>query len=334
MKKGCLILSALGLLVSTSTQARVNVCVFDLLGKSGESYKLLEEWALAAKGWGAEIQLSAYQDEAKVDQDVKAGKCDAFYMTSMRARAYNKFAGSIDAIGGVPNNDIAMKAISYVLDKRNSKRLITQIGKEKFEVAGIGQIGPAYIFVRDRTLNKLEQVKGKKFAVLHYDYAQKIMVDRIEAVPVMSEISNFIRKFNQGEVDIVAAPAYAFKPLELQKGLGRQGAMINFPVINVTADLIIRQEKFPASFAAQSRNWFVKQLPRSFAMVKRMEAEIPSKYILNLSREDRVAYQKILRDGRIDLTRQGIYDQGMMNVLKRARCTVERTNFECSIGGE
>lgn len=37
-------------------------------------------------------------------------------MTSMRARAYNKFAGSIDAIGGVPSNDIAMEAISYVLD--------------------------------------------------------------------------------------------------------------------------------------------------------------------------------------------------------------------------
>ena len=68
--------------------------------------------------------------------------------------------------------------------------------------------------------------------------------------------------------------------------------MINFPVVNVTADLIIRPDKFPASFAAQSRSWFVRQLPRSFAMVKRMEAEIPSKYILNLSREDRVAYQR------------------------------------------
>ena len=125
MKKGFLVLSALGLLASTSSYAKVNVCVFDLLGKSGESFKLLEEWALAAKAWNADVQLLAYQDEAKVDQDVKAGKCDAFYMTSMRARAYNKFAGSIDAIGGVPNNDIAMKAISYVLDKRNSKRLIT-----------------------------------------------------------------------------------------------------------------------------------------------------------------------------------------------------------------
>ena len=66
----------------------------------------------------------------------------------------------------------------------------------------------------------------------------------------------------------------------------------------------------------------------------RMEAEIPRKYILNLSREEQVSYQKILREGRMDLTKQGIYDAGMMTVLKRARCTVERTNFECSISGE
>ena len=334
MKKGFLILSALGLWASSAHAAPVNVCVFDLLGKSGESFKLLEEWALASKQWGATVQLIAYQDEAKVDQDAKAGKCDGFYMTSMRARAYNKFAGSIDAIGGVPNNDIAMKAVSYVLGKRNTKRMTTQIGKEKFEVAGIGQIGPAYIFVRDRNMDKLEHIKGKKFAVLHYDYAQTIMVNRVEAVPVNSEISNFIRKFNQGEVDIVAAPAYAFKPLEVTKGLGQKGAMINFPVVNVTADLIIRPDKFPEQFAANSRQWFVKQLPRSFAMVKRMEAEIPRKYILNLSREEQVSYQKILREGRMDLTKQGIYDAGMMTVLKRARCTVERTNFECSISGE
>lgn len=334
MKKGSLILAALTVLASNMSSAKVDICVFDLLGKSGESYKLLEEWQLVSKQWGTEVQLLAYQDEAKVDQDFKAGKCDGLFMTSMRARAYNKFAGSIDAIGGVPSNDIAMKAISYVLDQRNAKRLVSTIGKDKFEVAGIVQIGTAYIFVRDRAINKIEQVKDKKFAVLHYDYAQKVMVNRIEAVPVMSEISNFIRRFNQGEVDIVAAPAYAFKPLELSKGLGNKGAMIKFPVVNVTADLIIRPNKFPDKFAAQSRAWFIKQLPKTIATVKRMEAEIPAKYTLNLSREDYTSYQKILRDGRIDLTNQGIYDPNMMRVLKRARCTVERTNFECSLGGE
>lgn len=335
MKKGFLILSALATLTTSNIlHAKADVCVFDLLGKSGESYKLIEEWALASKNWGTDVNLIAYQDEAKVEQDFKAGKCDAFYMTSMRARAYNKFAGSIDAIGGVPTNDIAQKSISYVLDKRNEKRLINTMGKETFEVAGIGQIGSAYIFVRDKSVNSLARVEGKKFAVLHYDFAQKIMVTRVGAVPVMSEISNFIKKFNQAEVDIVAAPAYAFKPLEIYKGLGTHGAMINFPVVNVTADLIIRKNKFPEGFGMQSRSWFVKQLPKSFAMVKRMEAEIPAKYRMNLSKEDQMKYQKILREGRIDLTRQGIYDQTMMTVLKKARCTVERTNFECSLSGE
>lgn len=331
MKKIFLILSAL---IAQTSFAKVDICVFDLLGKSGESYKFIEEWALTSKQWGADVRLLAYQDEAKVDQDFKVGKCDGFYMTSMRARAYNKFAGSIDAIGGVTSNDIAMKAISYALDKRNTKRLINQVGKEKFEVAGIGQIGTAYIFVRDRAMNKIEHLEGKKFAVLHYDYAQKAMVDRIGAVPVMSDISNFIKKFNQGEVDVIAAPAYAFKPLEISKGLGTKGGMLNFAVVNVTADLIIRPDKFPEGFAISSREWFVKQLPQSFAMVKRMEADIPKKYIMNLSREDKISYQKMIRDGRIELTKQGIYDPMMMTVLKKARCTVERTNFECSIAGE
>lgn len=331
MKKILLILSAL---IAQTSFAKADICVFDLLGKSGESYKLIEEWALASKQWGTEVRLIAYQDEAKVDQDFKAGKCDGFYMTSMRARAYNKFAGSIDAIGGVTSNDIAMKAISYALDKRNSKRLINQVGKDTFEVAGIGQIGTAYIFVRDRAMNKIEHIEGKKFAVLHYDYAQKAMVDRIGAVPVMSDVSNFIKKFNQGEVDVIAAPAYAFKPLEISKGLGTKGGMINFAVVNVTADLIIRQDKFAEGFATASRAWFVKQLPKSFAMVKRMEADIPKKYIMNLSREEKLSYQKIIREGRIELTKQGIYDPMMMTVLKKARCTVERTNFECSISGE
>lgn len=335
MKRRILTLSTLAVLsISTQLQAKVNVCVFDLLGKAGESYKLLEEWSLLSKNWGAEVTLLPYQDEAKVEKDFKEGVCDAFYMTSMRARAYNKFAGSIDALGGGPNNSIAQKTIAYVLDKRNNRRLMTKMGNETYEVAGIGQIGSAYIFVKDRNFNSIQDVKDKKFAILHYDQAQKRMVERIGAKPVMSDISNFIRKFNNNEVDLVAAPAYAFKPLEIYKGLGTKGGMIDFPVVNVTADLILRQNKFPEGYAVNSRAWFVKQLPKSFTMVKRMEAEIPAKYKITLSKEDKDEYQKILREGRIDLTSQGIYDATMMTVLKKARCTVERTNFECSLGGE
>ena len=310
------------------------MCVFDLLGKAGESYKFLEEWALVSKKWGAQVQLISFQDEDLADKAFQNDKCDAVYMTSMRARTYNKFAGSIDALGGVPSNKIAQKAVEYVLDPRNTKRMTTTLQGENYEVAGIGLIGSAYIFVKDRSLNSIEKAQGKKFAILHYDRAQRVMVERVGAVPVMSDISNFIKKFNTGEVDVVAAPAYAYKPLEIEKGLGSKGAMLNFPVVNVTADLIVRPERFPAQFGEQSRQWFLQKIPQSFAMVQRLEAAIPSKIKMQLSKEDKEKYQRLLREGRIDLTKQGVYDPGMMRVLKKARCTVERTNFECSLGGE
>lgn len=335
MKKGLFVLSVLASMgLMNQVQAKQTVCVFDLLGKAGDTFKVTEEWAVMAKSWQADIRLIPYQDEAKAQNDFDAGRCDAVYMTSMRARKYNRFAGSIDAIGGVTSNHVAQKAISFALDKRNKRRLLATVDNQKYEVAGILQFGLAYVFVHDRNLNTIEKAKGKKFAYLNYDVAQKVIVDSLEMVSVPSEISDFVKKFNSNQVDVIAAPAYAYKPLEIERGIASGGAMFSFPVVNITGDLIIRPEKFPTNFGIRSREWFVTQLPKSFAMVKRLENEIPAKYKLKLPKEDEVRYQQILRDGRISLTKQGVYDPIMMSVLKRARCTVERTSFECSLGGE
>ena len=220
------------------------------------------------------------------------------------------------------------------MDKRNAKRLVSEKNGIKYELVGITPIGIAYIFVRDRALNTLEKGKGKRFAYLQYDQAQKMAVDRVGAVGVPSEISNFAKKFNNGDVDAIASPAYAYKPLEIYKGIAAKGAMFNYPVVNVTANVIIKTDKFPEGFGLKSRAWAVKQIPGAYKTIERMEAEIPAKYKLNISKEDQLRYQKLLRDGRIELTKMGVYDPQMMSVLKRARCTVDRTNFECSLAGE
>ena len=85
MKKLTLALAAFSAfgVASTAQAAKVDICVFDLLGKSGESYQMAQEWALAAKGWGAEINLIPRQDEAVADNDFKAGKCDGVFMTAI-----------------------------------------------------------------------------------------------------------------------------------------------------------------------------------------------------------------------------------------------------------
>ena len=336
MKKIALAIATTSILgLSASAQAaKVDVCVFDLLGKSGESYKMMQDWALAAKGWGADVNLLAITDEQVADNNFKAGKCSAVAMTAMRARPYNKFAGSIDSLGGAPSNEIAQRAITYVLDARNAAKMTTNLGGKKYEIGGIAPLGAAYIFVRDKNINSIEKAAGKKIAVLGHDDAQKIMAQRIGAQAVLSDISNFAAKFNNGQVDLVGAPAYAYKPLELSKGLSTKGAMFNFPILQVTADLVLHPEKFPAGFGQKSRDYFVKQLPKSFAMIKRYEAEIPAKYKLNLNGEEKLKYQKLMREGRMDMTKRGIYDAGMMSVLKKARCSVDKANFECALPGE
>lgn len=332
MRKGFLLIALM--LGFQSVQAKIDICVFDLQGKAGESYKTVEEWALAAKAWKVDMNLIPYQDEAKAQNDFDAGKCDGVSMTSMRARKYNKFAGSIDALGAVPNNSIAKKAITYVLDPRNKNRLVTEMDGDKYEVVVIVQIGLAYVFVRDKNIDTIEKGKGKKFAYLHYDQAQKMIVERLQLVGVPSEISDFAKKFNQNQVDVIAAPAYAYKPLEIEKGINANGAMFNFPVVNLTGDIIIRPNKFPQGFGLKSRAWATQQLNKSFTNIARLESEIPTKYKRSLSADDKRRYQQMLRDGRIELTKLGVYDRTMMSVLKRARCTVERTNFECSLSGE
>jgi len=269
------------------------VCI-RLLGKSGESYKMMQDWALAAKSWGADVNLLALTDEQVADNNFKAGKCAAVAMTAMRARPYNKFAGSVDSLGGAPSNEVAQRAITYVLDARNAAKMTTTLGGNKYEIGGIAPMGAAYIFVRDKSINSIEKAAGKKFAVLGYDDAQKIMVQRVGAQAVLSDISNFAAKFNNGQVDMVGAPA----------------------------------------FGQKSRDYFVKQLPKAFSMIKRYEAEIPAKYKMNLTAEDTLKYQKLMRDGRLEMTKRGIYDAGMMSVLKKARCSVDKANFECALPGE
>ena len=42
----------------------------------------------------------------------------------------------------------------------------------------------------------------------------------------------------------------------------------------------------------------------------------------------------MMREARIQLTKEGIYDKKMMELLWRARCAENRQNFECALKDE
>ena len=50
--------------VSVATQAKQTLCVFDLVGRNGDVYALMKDYQIAAKSWGADIELRVGQNEA------------------------------------------------------------------------------------------------------------------------------------------------------------------------------------------------------------------------------------------------------------------------------
>lgn len=330
MKKFPLYAAALLAATTTSLQAKQTFCVFDLVGTSGDAYALMKDYALAARQWGGDIDLKAYTDERVLAEDFKAGRCDGASLTGMRGRQFNHFTGSIDAIGGLPNLKLAVRFMQTLANPHFAQYM----KNGNYEIVGVVPIGDAYLMVNDRSINTVAKAAGKRVAVLDYDIAQKKMVQQAGAQAVSSDVTNFASKFNNGQVDIIGAPAAAFRPLELYKGLGSKGAIVNYPILQVSANLIIRADRFPEGFGQKSRNYIREQLPRALGILNKMKSDIPAKYWMEVPEGDKLGYQKMMREARINLTRDGTYDKRMMTLLWKARCSEDRSNFECALKDE
>lgn len=308
----------------------IKACVFDLMGKSGPAYSSMQDYALAAKGWGVNLNMKVYTDERVATEDFKAGKCDLVSVSGIRGRQFNKFVGSIDAIGATTTKKTAYTIVKMMASPKLAKKMTSG----NYEVAGVIPLGAAYLFVNDRNINTLAKAAGKRFAVLDHDKSQSKMVARVGAQPVSSDITTFGSKFNNGQVDVIAAPAIAFKPLELHKGLGSKGAIVKFPILQITGNVIIRHNKFPAGYGQKSRTWVATQLPKAFKQIQTDERSIPSKYWMSIPENDKIGYVKLMREARMDMTKEGFYDKSMMRLLKKVRCGANPSSFECSLAGE
>ncbi len=317
------------LTLATSSYAQ-KMCVFDPLGTQGDIYSMMKDYALAAKQWGADITLKAYTDERIASEDLKAGQCDGASLTGVRTRQFNSFTGSIDSIGGLPSNSMAKSVITLMANPKLAPLMLNK----GYEVVGVSTLGSVYIVVNDRSINSLQQVVGKRFGVLDYDKAEAVMVEKVGGQAVSVDLTSIGGKFNNGQVDVIAVPALAFKALELNKGIGTKGAIVRFPMTHFTSDIIIRPGKFPEGFGQKSRTWVAAQVDRQMAIANRAERSIDARYWMELPEKDKLGYTKIMREARLTLTRDEFYHKKMMGILKRVRCAQDPASFECSLPEE
>lgn len=327
-------LMGLGLVVAMApalaNTKQLTICTWDILGQQGDATNMMKDYTLAARAWGVNVVSKAYTNEGIAADDFKAGQCDGALITGLRARQFNQFTGSIDAVGAVPSYTHMRDVIDLLANPKLAPRLVSG----PYEVVGAIPVGAAYAFVNDKSINSLAKAAGKKIAVLDWDKSQAEMVKIVGAVPVAADLTTYGGKFNNGQVDILFAPIPLYKPMELYKGLGTKGGIARFPVINLTLQLVIRKDKFPPDFGLKSRRYIADQVPRFFGMIRNMEREVESRHWMHIPLSDRDGYEKIMREMRIHLTKSGYYNPQMMTLLKRIRCKREPDNAECSQNDE
>ncbi len=316
----CLSLSALAELPQRT------LCIFDPVGTRGPVYNALLDYQTNALNWGVRLQLKAYTNEAVVIADYSAGHCDAMGVTGTRVRPFNAFTASIEALGGLRDYSQVQELIG-MLSRPQAARYMVQ---DEHEVVAIMPGGSVYVFVRDRAINSVEAAAGKRVATLDYDKASVKVVEHIGATMVPSSVATFAPRFNNGDVDIAYAPAVAYQPFEMYKGLGEQGAIYRFSLAQMNFQLVARKDRFPESFGQNSREFSFRHFDKALEHIRQAEAAIPEHYWLDLPEKMQTDYLEMLRQIRIGLAAENVYDPRMMRLMFRLRCRSNPGHYECT----
>jgi hypothetical protein len=303
-----------------------SICVWDPIGKNGPIYNLALDRTALMMQLGMLIDLKAYTNEGVLTEDLKAGQCDAALFTGLRARSFNRYTGTLDALGALPDSEhmhLIMRAIT-------SPKAASKMVEGQFVVMGYAPLGAVYLFVNDRRINTLADVAGKRFAVMDYDNQQVKMVARLGAQPIPTAIVNIGSKFNNRGVDILPAPLVAYSVMELYKGLGADGGIVSYPFFQMTLQLVGHTDKFPKEFSQLVREELMDLYFDIETVVNAQIGDIPQRLWIPVPEEKMTEYQSIMQSARVTLRDEGYYDPDMLSLARKVRCKFSPTSFECT----
>ncbi len=296
---------------STAVAGDKTLCVYDPSGASGPVFQQAEKYQAAAAQWGVQFDLKPFTDEGVAAADFRNGKCDAALITGVRMQQFNKATFSLEAVGLVPSYDVLKKSIATLASPKAARLM----SNGTYEVAGIFPSGAVYLYVRDKNIGGARDLAGKKMCTMSFDKAANTMVSVVGAQAVAADVSSFASKFNNGSCDVAYAPATAYTPLELHKGLGSSGALVRYPIAQMTLQLVIR-DGFPEGFGQQSREWSASQFEALMPTLKKAESDVPANHWLDVPAADRGSYDTMLSDARGRMVKDGVYDATVVKLVE------------------
>lgn len=303
------------------------ICIWDIGGRNGPVFNAAMEQRALAVEYGINLEMVPYTNETVMVDEFKAGRCDAALMSGLRARQFNLYSGSVDAIGAVPSQKHMNTLLQVLAHPRQAGHMV----QGDYVVMGIYPAGAAHIFVNDKSISSLAKAAGKRVAVLDYDQTQAEMVAAIGATPVSTDIVTAPNKFNNGQIDILPAPLVAYEILELYKGMSPDGGVVDYPLTQLSMQLIGRLDKFPNEVAQLIREASFEAYPQVIERIEQETRRVPERWMIPIPDKDKHEYEVMMQDARDALRAQKYYSADMLGLQRKIRCKFDPTRSECSI---
>ncbi len=303
------------------------LCVYDPAGKSGDYYRILEEWTLEASGWGDSMTIRAYTDEETAAKDYEAGQCDGVVATGVRLQRFNRFPTTIEAIGALPDYKHLNQLVNTFVKYPSAAKYLR---KGEHETVGIIPVGKVYLFTRDRNIDTVADLAGKRIATLDYDEPSKAMVNRVGAIMVPADLGSFGPKFNNGDVDACYATGPVYEPFELHRGIGTAGGIADVPLAQATLQIMVRHPRFADDFGLKSREWWGKNFSKALGLVEKTEAAIPEDKWVRIPADKQPDFDDMFAAVAKGLLESGAYDAKMLSIMKKLRCGADSARAECA----
>lgn len=317
-------------LVTLSVQANqlspIKFCVWDPVGSTGPFIAFLKQTKLEAISWGIDLQLDAYTDEKVAANDFKSGVCDAVFLTNLLAKDFVPFSAAFGAPGGIRSLD-GLKTLSATLNNPKATKLVRH---DKYEVTGLFPIGEIYPFLRNRDHVAISSISGKKVAILNGDAASTKFVETVGASPVHTSLATWAGQFNNGNLDVMFGPALAYNTFELYKGLGENGGIVKYNILYAVMEMVVNVQRVPEQFPTLMRKHALTRFNELENTVAQAESEIPAKYWIDLEGDHVEEYESMVKQVRLSLRDENVYDPKAITLLWKIRCKFDPTATECA----
>lgn len=306
------------------------VCVFDLVGTSGQHFSLMREWQRAAlDGGGFRPALQAYTNRAMALEDFDAGKCDAAFIPADMDGMPLVPLASLSAFGAVTTRD-QIKLLAEVLASEHPSVIRNYLVTGDYESMGLVFSGPAYLIVNgianQASLGTL--LEARNLAVSNSMQHRFASAFGAVSVPLAPETAAV--RLNAGSIDGMLTPLLWIPLLELNRRQQSAG-ILHFPLYETAYALVSHKNAFSDEQKKWSREYVaISLLPLMESSIAAHQHALEKASPLKANYTMAANLSEVLRGHRIEQRDAGYYDGNILSLMRRIRCKLDSQQAECA----